>query len=355
MRRPSPLDSLTHVLRYLRAGFVVLDHDRGAVLAWVGGPDFTFDQYDHVTSKRQVGSTFKPFVYAAALQSGYDPCYYLDNSLRSYGKAGDQYTPRNANHEYGGSYSMHGALSHSVNTAAVRMTDKVGVEKVVATARKLGLTSELPPILGIALGTAEASLLEMTSAYGTFPAGGLRHAPHLIDRIETADGHVIYRYEDKADRVLSPVQSAQVLQMLKFVVDRGTANRLRWQYNVLRPSAGKTGTTQNGADGWYIGATPELTGGVWVGGVNAAIRFKSGNNGNGSRSALPIWADFLKRVEADTALGGAVLGDDFPTLTEELLRADFYCAEFIPPDSTEVDYYEYEVSPVAGDAGEGEN
>ena len=332
----SPLDSLRHHLTFLRAGFVVLDHATGEVRAWVGGPDFQFDQYDHVLSQRQTGSTFKPIVYAAALRDGYDPCYELSNEQVTYG---DNYTPGNSNGEYGGKYSMHGALSHSVNTAAVGMTNTLGLEKVIRMARELGLESDLPPILGLALGTAEGNLLERTGAYATFPAGGQFRRPYFISRIETSDGKTIYERKDEASTVLDANQAATMVAMMKFVVDRGTAGRLKWEHGVQRPTIGKTGTTQHMADGWYIGSTPNLTGGAWVGGVNNGIRFKSGHRGNGSRSALPIWADFIKRVERDTALGDAALGVNFPPIPAAVQNS-LYCPEFTEPDTLMVNDWE---------------
>ena len=328
----TPLDSLTHFLRHLRAGFLVADHRSGAVRSWVGGPDFGFSRYDHVTARRQTGSTFKPFVYATAVRQGFSPCHTLDNEERTYGEGEDAWTPRNANREYGGEYSMHGALSHSVNTAAVQMTLKVSPEKVIALAREVGIGGELPDNPGIALGIAEGTLYDMVGAYGTFAAGGQYREPYFIDKITTAAGEVVYQHRPQPRRVLSDHEAAIMNQMLRYVVERGTAGRLRWQHNVMRPTTGKTGTTQNMADGWYLGSTPYLTGGVWVGGENAGIRFRSGNQGNGSRSALPIWASFLRRMEADTNLV-ADLGENFPVPSERV-RAEFYCPEFTPPEDT---------------------
>lgn len=326
----SPLDSVAHRLKYLRAGLLALDHTDGAVRAWVGGSDFNFNRYDNVTSRRQTGSTFKPVVYAAAIQNGYSPCHTLPNDLKTYGQEADAWTPRNASGEYGGRYSMHGALSHSINTAAVRMISQVGPQKVVRLAHDLGIREELPEVLGIALGTIDGSLLQMTGAYTAFANGGYFSEPYLIARIETADGATVYEHEGARTRVLSEEQAQTMNEMLRYVVDRGTGGRLRWQHHVKVPATGKTGTTQNMADGWFIGSTPALTGGVWVGGENNGVRFRSGHGGNGSRSALPIWASFLKRMENDTAMVAA-LGANFP-VTSAGVKASFYCPEFEPEE-----------------------
>ena len=331
----SALDSVAHSLRYLRSGFLVLDHSDGAIRAWVGGADFGFSRYDHVLSRRQTGSTFKAFVYAAALREGYDPCYRLSNALQTYADEDGPWTPHNSDYNHGGTYSMHGALTHSSNVAAVRMILEETPEPVVEVAHEMGLNGEIRPIPSIALGTVESSLYEMVGAYATFPSGGTYHDPYYISRIETADGQVIYQHEGAGTQVLDTTQAATMVAMLRRVVEQGTASRLRWEYGVLRPSIGKTGTTQNMADGWYVGSTPKLTGGAWVGGENTGVRFRSGEMGNGSRSALPIWAYFLQNMESDTSLTEAI-GEDFPE-PSDAIRRSLRCSEFIPPVRQVVD------------------
>ena len=325
----SALDSVAHSLRYLRAGFLVLDHSDGAVRAWVGGSDFGFSRYDHVTSRRQTGSTYKAFVYAAALRQGYDPCYRLSNALQTYADEDGPWTPHNSDWVHGGTYSMHGALTHSSNVAAVKMIMDLSPEPVVEISRELGITGEIRPIPSIALGTVESTLYDMVGAYATFPNGGEHTEPYFISRIEEADGTVIYEHAAETRRVLSREQANTMVAMLRRVVEQGTASRLRWEYGVLRPSIGKTGTTQNMADGWFVGSTPALTGGAWVGGENTGVRYRSGEMGNGARSALPVWAYFLQNMEADTALVGA-LGEEFPAVSDELHQS-LRCAEYVPP------------------------
>ena len=357
----SPLDSVKHSLTFLRAGFVVIDHTDGAVRAWVGGSDFDFSHYDHVLSRRQTGSTFKPFVYATALREDYDPCYRLSNALRTYADEDGPWTPHNSDWVHGGSYSMHGALAASSNVAAVKMIMETTPEPVVNLAREVGLTGEIRPIPSIALGTVESSLYEMTAAFGTFANDGTFAEPYYISRIVNGDGETIYEHQTATHRVLDTERAAEMQLMMRYVVERGTASRLRWQYGVVRPSIGKTGTTQNMADGWYIGSTPGLTAGAWVGGENTGVRFRNGQMGNGSHSALPIWAYFVEGVEADSTVA-ALLGDDFPEPSPETRRA-FYCAGFTPPveiaeelESEEVPSTVLPVGEVAADpdSGEGE-
>ncbi|MGB3800133.1 MAG: transglycosylase domain-containing protein [Lewinella sp.] len=325
----TPLDSVKHSLAFLRSGFLVIDHTTGAVRAWVGGSDFEFSHYDHVLSRRQTGSTFKPFVYATALREGYDPCHRLSNSLRTYADEDGPWTPHNSDWVHGGTYSMHGALAQSSNVAAVRMIMETGPEPVVELAREVGLTGEIRPIPSIALGTAQGSLYEMTAAFGTFANEGHFLEPYYVSRIVDGDGQVIYEHQSQPKEILEHERALEMQTMLRYVVERGTASRLRWQYGVTRASIGKTGTTQNMADGWYLGSTPKLTGGAWVGGENTGVRFRSGQMGNGSHSALPIWAYFLDKVASDTAVA-AQLGDEFPEVPREI-RESLYCSAFIPP------------------------
>nr|WP_253931073.1 transglycosylase domain-containing protein [Lewinella sp. W8] len=326
----TPLDSIAHYLRYLRAGFLVTDHQTGGVVAWVGGRDYGFSQYDHVTSRRQTGSTYKAFVYAAALRAGYSPCFELDNELKTYGDDDGAWVPRNASGEYGGAYTMHGALTNSINTAAVQMTLQVGAQPVAMMAASLGVPLDDEAVPSIALGTSSASLYSMTGAYAAFANGGQYAPPHLITRIETRSGEVIYRHRRRPKQALTEVEATLMLKMLRNVVDEGTGARLRWEHRVSFPAAGKTGTTQNMADGWFVGSTPGLTAGAWVGGASTGVRFRYGRQGNGSRAALPIWAQFVRRMERDS-ITRPYLGRNFPPPPARV-NLEFYCPQFYPPE-----------------------
>lgn len=295
----SPLDSIKHYLKILQTGFLAMQPNTGEIKAWVGGNNYNYFQYDHVTSKRQVGSTFKPIVYASALEQGIGPCEYISNERRIYDEF-EGWSPRNASNEYGGKYSVKGALANSVNVISVEMLFKAGIDNVVRTARDLGIHSEIPLVPSIALGVADISLLEMVNAYCTFANGGESVSPVFITRIENSEGEVIYEpKQEKNKRVISKQTAYYITEMLKGVVDEGTANRLRAIYGLREDIAGKTGTTQSHADGWFIGYTPGLVAGAWVGADNPSVHFKSIKYGQGAATALPIWAYFIQNCKTN--------------------------------------------------------
>lgn len=297
----SPLDSIAYYQMFLNAGFLAMRPENGHIKAWVGGINHEYFKYDHVTARRQVGSTFKPIVYAAALQDGQDPCDYISNELRTYDDY-DGWTPRNANNEYTGYYSMPGALANSVNTVTVDLMMKTGVSDVTRLAHQMGIESELPEQPSIALGTADLTLSEMLTVYGTFVNRGYRVKPVYLLGIEDQYGNVIVDFtKEKADirEALDRETADMMVQMMKNVVDSGTARRLRYTYGLRNEIAGKTGTTQSQADGWFIGATPKLVAGAWVGGPTRLIRFRSTRLGQGANTALPIWGKFMQQVNQE--------------------------------------------------------
>lgn len=207
---------------------------------------------------------------------------------------------------------------------------RLGPYEVIDFAKSVGIETDLSPNPGLALGIDESSLLMMTGAYGTFANQGKHHLPYFIDKILTQSGEVVYKHESSAKRVLTGDEAMTINHMLRLVVEQGTGGRLRWHHGITRPTTGKTGTTQHMADGWYLGSTPKLTGGAWMGGNNNGVRFRFGGYGNGSRSALPIWAGFLARMEKDSVLRQDI-GDAFAPLPSRI-KAQFYCAEFTPPE-----------------------
>ncbi|MBA9075407.1 penicillin-binding protein 1A [Rufibacter quisquiliarum] len=296
----SPLDSIRHHLRYLQAGFIAMEPETGYIKAWVGGMNHTHFKYDHVRSKRQVGSTFKPIVYAAALERGISPCSYFPNDRRVFPEF-DNWSPRNADEKYGGAYSMQGALTHSVNTVAVNTALQVGLPSVISLAKNLGMKEEMKETPALALGTADASLLEMVTAYATFANGGYQVEPTYLLRLVDRQGRVLL---DKT----TPARGRQILSrqtvlllrpMLQSVVEQGTGRRLRRDYRLNMDIAGKTGTTQSHADGWFIGFTPDLVAGAWVGGEDRRIRFRDLEQGGGANTALPIWGSFYELLVKD--------------------------------------------------------
>jgi penicillin-binding protein 1A len=330
----SPLDSVKHYLRLLNMGFLAIDPRTGAVKTWVGGIDFRHIQYDHVKSRRQVGSTFKPIVYAAALESGIDPCQLFPNELRTYPEYED-WTPENSDGEYGGYYSMEGALTKSVNTVSVQLIMETGTDAVRDLARNMGIDNRLPNVPSLALGTAEASLQEMVQVFATLANGGVRPELHYLDRIETAEGKVLVRFQPPRAymRALSPESADQMVQMLRSVVNDGTASRLRWRYGLSDVDlAGKTGTTQNQSDGWFIGITPRLVAGAWVGAESPSVHFRSLAMGQGANTALPIFGDFLRRAYRNRQFS-KLRNAHFNPLPDSVL-AMMDCPPFVHPDST---------------------
>ncbi len=302
----TPFDSLKYYARLLEAGMTALDHKRGHILAWVGGLDYQFFQYDHVyKGKRQVGSTFKPFVYAAALEAGFKPCDTLLNQPPEIvAPDGDLWAPRNADHDYGGFVSLRYGITYSINVVTARLIQKVGPEKVVELARKMGVESELKPVPSIALGTFDLSVLELTGAYQCYPTLGEYRAPMAVTRIEDRNGRVLATFKSEPRRVFSRENGYAMVELLRAVATNGTAANVRYIANLPwnLDVGGKTGTTQGNSDGWFVGFTPALTAGVWVGCADRNVNFNYSNLGRGSYMAMPIWSKFMAKAYNDPAL-----------------------------------------------------
>lgn len=299
----SSIDSIRHYLNFLQTGFVAMDPNKGDVKAWVGGIDFEYFKFDHAnpTTTRQVGSTFKPFVFAAALEEGMDPCTYISGAQVRYTNLAN-WTPGNADpSENNNLYSFSGALAKSVNTVSVKVLESTGIDNTIELAKNMGISSELPEVPSIALGTADISLVEMVTAYSAFANGGKRIKPRYVISINNEDDEVLeeFDYYRKKERVMSRETASIMVEMLQDVVDEGTASRLRWKYGLNGAIAGKTGTTQSNADGWFIGFTRSLVVGCWVGADDPAIRFRSTALGQGANTAAPIFAEFYKDVSED--------------------------------------------------------
>lgn len=290
----------------LQSGFLVSNPQNGHVLAWVGGRDFSQSQYDHILSERQVGSVFKPIVYAKALDDGYAPCDFVSNRKVQYTQY-DDWTPQNTSGNYDGSSSLLGGLTHSINTISVKLLMESGIENVIAFAEKLGAKDDLPKVPSIALGVANMSVEEIAKIYTPFANGGWQHGQVVITKIEDADGNEIYGHElEVSSRVLSTQVANQITNMMRSVAERGTARRLRSWYGIDAPIAAKTGTTQNHADGWFVGYVPDWLGVVWVGAGNPGLHFSSIKDGQGANMALPIWAKFYNKVKADPELSSQI-------------------------------------------------
>ncbi|MDH5251010.1 MAG: transglycosylase domain-containing protein [Cyclobacteriaceae bacterium] len=303
----STYDSLLYHLQFLQAGLLAMDPATGDVKAWVGGINHEFFQYDHVreSTKRQVGSTFKPIVYAAAMEQGVSPCDYTSARKTAYSNM-DDWTPQNTEADsYDQRYSMEGSLAKSVNTVSVKLLEKTGISNAITVANKMGIKSKLPPVPSLALGTASISVIEMVGAYSVFANKGNYVPPGFITSITTNRGVMLenFRIEPTVDQAISEETAAMMLYMLKRVVNEGTGAGIRTKYGLKNDIAGKTGTTQANADGWFMAITPKLVIGCWVGADDPGIHFKTTADGQGAATALPIVAQLLQKVNKDHDLG----------------------------------------------------
>lgn len=338
----SPLDSIKYNKAILHASMMSVDPHSGHVKAWVGGIDFKHFKFDNVyQSARQVGSTFKPLVYATALRMGRNPNDQVDGSKFCWGK----WCPENSGGGYG-TYSMKCALANSVNTVSARLAQQYGIDNIIQLARRLGIKSHLDPVGPISLGAANIPLYEMVGALSSFANNGVYIKPTFILRIEDKNGIAIYEPEPEVEQALDPCAAYDMVTMMKSVVDgscgSGTGVRLRNSGKayggITYPTAGKTGTTQNNTDGWFIGLTPDLVTGVWVGAQDPTVRFASTALGQGANTGLPIYGYYMKKVYADphikistgdfarpqgcsssssSSTGGFIGGDDYDSLFGE--------------------------------------
>jgi penicillin-binding protein 1A len=310
-----------------------MEPQTGHVKAWVGGYNYKHFQFDHVMQgKRQIGSTFKPLVYATAIdQLKLSPCDSLPDAIHciepmKYGNV-DAWCPKNSGERYGGMRTLKNALANSVNTISAQLMDMVGPEPVVNLARDLGITSRIPKVPSIALGTPALSVYEMVGAYGAFVNGGIYVKPTMITRIEDKNGTVLYESTPVTKDVMSAESAYVTIKLLEGVTEHGSGARLRhaglektnptyrdvvtgYPYQFTNPIAGKTGTTQNQSDGWFMGAVPNLVTGVWVGGEDRATHFETIAYGQGATMALPIWAMYMKQCYEDETL--LISQEEFP-------------------------------------------
>jgi len=315
----SPLDSIKNSLRFLHAGFIAMEPKTGHIKAYVGGIDENYFQYDHATTKRQVGSSFKPFVYAAAIENGVSPCDMYPNELIKYPQYED-WEPKNSDYIYGGEFSVWGALAASVNTVTVQLMEKVGLPKIINLAKNMGIESELPPVPSLSLGTAELSLLEMVRAYTTFPNYGKPMREVVLLKIVDREGITLNILPAKeAKNVYSEKTGEIMVEMLKRVVFQGIAAPIRYDFQLFGDIGGKTGTSQSQADGWFVGFTSNLVTGAWVGAENPAIHFKTMELGQASHTALPINGEFLRMLNKDDSFQ-YYLKEDFKKPPKDVLK-----------------------------------
>jgi penicillin-binding protein 1A len=330
----TPLDSIKYYKTFLHTGLMSVDPHTGYIKAWVGGVNYQNFAYDHVTSKRQVGSTFKPFVYSTAIQNGYSPCYEVTDVKYTFHKGEfgllKDWTPSNSDGSSGCKVSLKYALANSMNTITAWTMKQYGPQAVMNQAREMGITSHLDPVPSLCLGVADISLYEMVGANASMVNKGVWIEPTMYTRVEDKFGNVIIDVRPKTNEAMSEETAYVMLDLMKGVVDgeynkcigdkrkaagkqprytQGTGMRLRGTISKSRPYAGhrypiaaKTGTTQNNSDGWFMGLTPDLVTGVWVGADERAIRFATTNMGQGANTALPVWGYYMQKIKADATL-----------------------------------------------------
>jgi penicillin-binding protein 1A len=304
----SPWDSIRYYKSFLQTGFIAMEPESGYIKAWVGGINHRHFKYDHVnkSAKRQVGSTFKPFVYALAIQEGSSPCELVPNvrTCITIGDGQPDWCPDNSDGSKGTgvNITLKKALALSVNYVTAALMKRYGPEAVINLIRKMGITSSIDPVPSICLGTADISVFEMVGANNTFANRGQWIEPTYITRIEDRNGKVLEEFIPKSEEVMSEEKAYVMTQLMQGVVQHGTGSRLRGKYKLTNPIAGKTGTTQNNADGWFMGLTPDLVAGCWVGGEDRSVHFNSTAEGQGASMALPIWGKFFQKVYADKTI-----------------------------------------------------
>ena len=344
-----PMDSMRYYKKFLHPGMMSMDPLTGHVKAWVGGMNYRHFQYDHVNQgKRQVGSTFKPFVYATAIdQLHLSPCYKMPQSqitieALKFGNP-EPWTPKNSDGNYAGELTLQDALANSVNTITARLMDKVGPQPVIDLVQKLGVESNIPAVPSIALGTADLSVYEMVAAYATFANQGVYTKPVMVTHIEDKNGTVLYQFTPESRDVISAETAYVTVKLLEGVTRGGSGTRLRtkgadayradyreivtgYPYEFKNPIAGKTGTTQNQSDGWFMGMVPNLVTGVWVGAEDRATHFKTITYGQGAAMALPIWGMYMRSCIDDEAL--EISTSDFEAPKDLTIQVD--CEDYNP-------------------------
>lgn len=324
----TPWDSMRYCKYFLQTGFMSMEPSTGYIRAWVGGINYRNFKYDHVRQgKRQVGSTFKPFVYTLAMQEQWSPCYQVPNIPVTFDlPEGGTWTPKNSDAKYGGMMTLKKGLALSVNSITAYVMKQFGPQAVVDLARKLGIESPLEAVPSLCLGTADISVYEMVGANSTFANQGVWVEPTFITRIEDKNGNVLEDFMPRRVEAISKETAYLTLNLMKGVVDHGTGSRLRFRYGITAPIAGKTGTTQNNSDGWFMGITPDLVSGVWVGCEDRSAHFRSTDLGQGASMALPIWGLYMKKIYADKTL--KVTQGDFEKPKGLDLKIELDCSKY---------------------------
>jgi len=297
----TPNDSIRYYKSFLRAALVAIEPNTGNIKAYVGGPDYHYFKYDNVgQGKRQVGSTFKPFLYTLAMQEGYTPCDKVANTTYTIDVNGEDWAPKSEVDDR--IVTLKWGLTHSRNNISAYLMKQFGPYALVELVRKMGISSYLDPVVSLCVGSCDLSVMEMVAAYNTFPGRGVYCYPMFVTKIEDNAGNVLATFSTRKREAISEITAYKMINMMQGVVNDGTAGRIRWRYNIQGDIAGKTGTTNDNSDGWFIGYTPKLTAGVWVGAEDRQVHFTSTALGGGNNMALPIWAIFMQKVYADKSI-----------------------------------------------------
>lgn len=325
----SPMDSIRYYKWFLQASLISIESHTGHVKAYVGGLDYRFFKYDHVTqARRQVGSTFKPFLYSLAMQEGeFTPCTRIPNIQYNIQlEDGKFWSPGNSGSHIGEEVTLKWALAQSNNWISAYLMNRFGPNAVISQARRMGVESPIDAVPAICLGVCDLKLIEMVGAMNTFANQGVYIKPMFITRIEDKNGNVIQRFSSEESEAMSELTAYKMVELMKGVVQSGTGIRLRSTYGFNNPIAGKTGTTQKNSDGYFMGITPDLTTGVWVGAEDRSVHFRSTQLGQGSHTALPIWALYMKKVYADKSL--SISKGDFPKPNLPGVDLNFDCDRY---------------------------
>ena len=340
----SAMDSIRYMERFMHTGFVAMEPQTGFVKAWVGDINFETWKYDKVLSKRQPGSTFKLFVYTTAIEKGMSPCdtrpdNYISWDVMDKGEM-VKWVPRNANGEYTGeNLSLKAAFARSINTIAVKLTQEVGVEEVVKTAHAMGIKTPLNKIPSVGLGSSDVSLLELVNSYCTVVNDGKTHDPVLVTRIEDHDGNLLYQHKQVDKQAISYETAFLMTQLLRAgLTEYNATSQNLWTYDIFRQNTefgGKTGTSSNHSDAWFVGVSPNLVGGAWVGGEHRSIHFRTGKLGEGSKTALPIFGLFMEKVLADNNL--EKYRAKFPKPTKPINK-QYECMSVRPAENDSIDF-----------------
>ncbi|MBR1510371.1 MAG: transglycosylase domain-containing protein [Bacteroidales bacterium] len=312
----TPNDSIRYYKSFFRAAFMAIEPGTGHIRAYVGGPDYRYFKYDNVRQgKRQVGSTIKPFLYTQAMESGMTPCDPVLNSPVVIVVNDDQTWSPQDPHADGTMVDLRWGLAQSSNSVSAYLMKQLGAPQMVSMMRKMGIGGFIDPVVSLCVGSADLSVFDMVTAYNTYPSGGTYTAPVFVTRIEDSDGNILGQFSDRKREALSQRATGEMVQMMRGVVDGGTGSRLRFRYGLKGEIAGKTGTTNDNSDGWFIGYTPTITAGVWVGAEDRYVHFASTSLGQGANMALPIWGLWMQKVLKDGTLGISE-SDTFPEFTK---------------------------------------